>query len=43
MLKQWIEEHRELEREIIEHRHYLHQHPEIGSNLPLTSKYVYDT
>ncbi|GFI07850.1 M20 family metallopeptidase [Candidatus Merdisoma sp. JLR.KK006] len=43
MLKQWIEEHQELEREIIEHRHYLHQHPEIGSKLPLTSKYVYDT
>lgn len=43
MLEQWIGEHRELEQEIIAHRHYLHQHPEIGSELPLTREYVYNT
>lgn len=43
MLDDWVKEHEELEKEIIAHRHYLHQHPEVGSDLPLTRKYVYDT
>ena len=41
-LKQWIAEHSDLDAELRNHYHYLHQHPEVGSDLPLTKKYVCD-
>lgn len=42
-LQKWISNHSKLENEIKNHYHYLHQHPEIGSYLPITTKYVCDS
>ncbi|MCQ2567950.1 MAG: hypothetical protein MJ127_06095 [Mogibacterium sp.] len=28
---------------IISHRHYLHEHAELGFDLPMTRKYILDT
>ncbi len=42
-LKQWIREHSELNVELRQNYHYLHQHPEVGSDLPLTRNYVCET
>ncbi len=42
-LAKWVEGHQDLQQEMEKHYHYLHQHPEVGMDLPMTSKYVYDT
>lgn len=37
-----LDEAKQIENEIIKHRRYLHQHPECGFDLPLTTKYVFE-
>ena len=39
-MKKILEQAKEIEKKIIEHRHYLHQCPEIGFDLPKTRAYV---
>lgn len=39
-LKSWIQQHNELKEELITMRRYLHEHAEVGSNLPMTKQYI---
>lgn len=39
-IKNILEEARLLQEELVSHRRYLHQHPELGLDLPLSSAYV---
>ncbi len=41
-LKEILEKAKDLSKVIIEDRRYLHQHPEIGLDLPITTQYVWD-
>lgn len=39
-VKDWIQKQKELEQEVITMRRYLHQHAEVGSDLPITKQYI---